>query len=80
LVIEFFQPYIWPHKVQYLIEMLSRKVEGIDPAKPWQPLDFLPNQKFREGATFYDKSVFCDLEIDNTRTISQSPKLSEYFS
>ncbi len=28
-------------KVQILIEMLSRKAEGIDPVKPWQPFILL---------------------------------------
>lgn len=34
--------------------MLSRKVEGIDPLKPWQP--FISPDAYRgikEGATFY---------------------------
>ncbi len=34
-------------KVQKLTELLSRKVEGLDPLKPWQPFIY------REGATFY---------------------------
>jgi hypothetical protein len=34
LHLSFFKIYICVHKVQKLIEVLSRKVEGLDPVKP----------------------------------------------
>ena len=34
LLLRFFKIYICFHKVQKLIEVLSRKVEGLDPVKP----------------------------------------------